>query len=83
MNICSVYEKLQSPYVDKSDNKIIMIIVQKFVYRNNLSACQACCYHQGPVPVMVFVPVAPSKHKTGSSSTNHFFTEHLFNSMSQ
>ena len=24
---------------------IIMIIIYEFVYRNDLSACQACCYH--------------------------------------
>ena len=24
---------------------IKMIIIYEFVYRNNLSACQACCYH--------------------------------------
>ena len=23
---------------------IIIIIIYEFVYRNNLSACQACCY---------------------------------------
>ena len=29
------------------DDFIIMIIsrIYKFVYRSNLSACQACCYH--------------------------------------
>ena len=24
---------------------IIMIMIYEFVYRNDLSACQACCYH--------------------------------------
>ena len=24
---------------------IIIIMIYEFVYRNNLSACQACCYH--------------------------------------
>ena len=26
-----------------------MITIYEFVYRNNLSACQACCYHWDPV----------------------------------
>ena len=28
---------------------IIIIIIYELVYRNNLSACQPCCYHQGPL----------------------------------
>ena len=32
--------------------RIITITTYEFVYRNNLSVCQACCYHQGPVIVI-------------------------------
>ena len=28
---------------------IMLIIIYEFVYRNSLSACQACCYHWGSV----------------------------------
>ena len=35
-----------------------IIIIRKFIYRNNLSVCQACCYHQSIYQTEAYIGIA-------------------------